>query len=123
MAIIQRNPVYEPMDLDEFLHYSLNAHEDVEDLLKKIVNGSSPEWVAFHHKSIAAHTGLVHIRQRDKVWQLHRRSSIRGTAAYEQYVYQIYDVTEGEVDFQNIAYRKFFRKWDDWITVRIGKDY
>ena len=123
VQVFTQDPQYVGLDFDAFMVNVLNAHEDVEALLKKICDGTSKEWLAFHTKSLEEHTGTIQIRQRDKTWQLNRVTSIRDTAGYDNYIYILYDSTIEEIDYQNLSYRKFFRTWDEWKTVRIGKPY
>lgn len=110
---------YENMTLEDFLKTRLKSYGDVEGILRLFVDGVSPEYQAFHQKSIEKHTALVEFKYLGKSWQITRASNIRGTTGYLRYTLQhVKTDPEGKAE-PNIAFRFFRDGWEGWITVAL----
>lgn len=107
--------------LKEFLIEVLAPYPDVLEAIKRITDGQSPEYRAFHLKSTTEHVGLIQIRQRGITYQVNRKSNIRGTAAYERYIYTVYEDNPLWTDDVNVACRYFRAQWDPWFTIRLNR--
>ena len=110
---------YAGLSLKEFLIEVLKPYPDIEDALKLLTDEQSPEYYAFHLKATLEHVHLFQIRQKGITYQLNRKSSIRNTQAYEQYIYAVNEnnpLWENEV---SVACRFFRARWDKWFTIKL----
>lgn len=108
------------LDLKQFLIEYLKPYPNVEDAIKELTDGQSEAYHLFHAKSVEAHVGLLQIRQRGVTYQVNRKSNIRGTAAYERYIYAVNADNPLWKDDVNVACRTFRRNWDEWFTIRLN---
>ncbi len=108
---------YSGMTLEEFLEAHLSAYPEVEEALKKLSDSTSPEYQTFFVLATARHLHSMMVRQRGKSYQFYRLSSIRKTAGYERFTYHLWDARPHEEDDANVAYRFFWDRWDEWVTI------
>lgn len=108
---------YENMTIEDFLRSRLKSYGDVETALRLFCDGVSPEYQAFHQKTLDKHTALVEVRYNGKTWQLTRVSNIRGTTGYLRYTLQLVKEDKLGTEEPNIAFRFFRDGWDAWITL------
>lgn len=108
---------YENLTLEDFLKVRLKSYGDIEGTLRLFVDGVSPEYQAFHQKTLAKHTALVEFKYKGKHYHLMRASNIRNTTGYLRYTMQHVKTATEEANEPNIAFRIFREGWETWNTI------
>ena len=112
--------MYDGLTLAEFLYTVCNAYPNVETVIAKLTDYSTPEYKAFHAKTVSEHVTLIWIQQRGQTYQVSRVSNIRNTTGFERYVSHHWDTDDlKELDI-NIAYRVYKDEWYNWVTIPIN---
>src|SRR5574344_591488 len=83
---------YENMTIEDFLKDRLKSYGNVVDTLHLFCDGVSPEYQAFHQKTLAKHTALIEVKYAGKTWQITRASNIRDTSGYLRYTIHLVKV-------------------------------
>ena len=108
---------YESLTLAQFLAQVLKAYPTVKTSLLLITDGLSAEYAAFHQKAIAAHTGLIRVKQAGVTYQIARVSNIRGSTGYTRYILDKVKVEPLEANDPNVTYCIYIDEWLDWVTI------
>lgn len=112
--------MYEGLTLADFLTKVCNAYPNVETVINKLTDYVSPEYKAFHAKTVSEHVTVIWFQQRGKTYQVSRVSNIRDTTGYERYVYAIWDIDALKDYDINIGYRIYKDRWYEWQTIKIA---
>lgn len=109
---------YVGLTLADFLVRILRAYPGGEDAAKALCQDPVINR-AFHYYTVTEHFTSCFIMQRGKTYFITRTSSIRGTAGYELYSYELWNNNPAGNTDENpkMAYRLFSDKWHDWVTV------
>lgn len=105
------------LTIAEFLAVVMKAYPTIDVALAKMADGQSDEYKAWHLLSLGKHVGTMHVKQRGKVYQITRASTIRGTVGYSRYVVSLWHDDPLQEDEINVAYRFMYEKWDEWVTI------
>lgn len=107
--------------LENFLREVLLTYKGLEPCLDKLIDETSNEYKMFLKLSTEAHVGFIEFQLKDKVYWLRRISSIRNTAGYTTFQYQLVDLdSRGEHDDVNIMFRIFTDCWEPKRTVNMN---
>ena len=111
---------YENMTIEDFLKDRLKSYGNVADTLHLFCDGVSPEYQAFHQKTLAKHTALVEVKYAGKTWQITRASNIRDTSGYLRYTIHLVREDKLGTAEPSVAFRFFRNGWEAWHTVPLA---